>query len=85
MQKEHTAESLRLEAVQVQVMSYFKKRGLSEATVRENNVAQHRINANDVAIAFPYVQDGKIVNCKYRDGNKRFWQVKDSLKASLTV
>lgn len=80
MQKEHTPESLRLEAVQQQVLNYFKKRGLSEATVRENNVAQHRINANDVAIAFPYVQDGKIVNCKYRDGNKRFWQVKNSLK-----
>lgn len=83
--KEHTAESLRLEAVQQGVLSYFKKRGLSEATIRENNVGQHRINATDVAIAFPYVQDGKILNCKYRDANKRFWQVKDSLKVLITV
>ncbi|KAG0591560.1 hypothetical protein M758_1G180600 [Ceratodon purpureus] len=80
VKKEHTAESLRLEAVQAQVLSYFKKRGLSEATIRENNVAQHRINATDLAIAFPYVQDGKILNCKYRDANKRFWQVKESAK-----
>lgn len=81
VQKMHTAESLRLEAVQQGVLNYFKTRGLSEATIRENNVGQHRINfTSEVAIAFPYLQDGKIVNCKYRDANKRFWQVKDSLK-----
>lgn len=80
LKKDYTAESLGLEVVQDKVLSYFKKRGLSEETVRQNNVAQHWANTTDLAIAFPYVQDGEILNCKFRDGNKRFWQVKNAPK-----
>lgn len=28
-----------------------------------------------IAIAFPYRRDGKLVSCKYRDIDKKFWQV----------
>lgn len=52
------------------LVQYFKVRGISEKTLQRAGVLQ-----SDDALAFVYKQgDGKIVNCKFRDSLKRFWE-----------
>ncbi|KAK1554098.1 hypothetical protein Q3G72_007910 [Acer saccharum] len=41
---------------------------------------QKRYGDNEIAIAFTYRRKGKLLNCKYRDITKRFWQEKDAEK-----
>lgn len=77
---ELTVETLGLDAVQDKIMAYFGTRGLSKKTIIANRVAQHLTYNKELAIAFPYIRDGQIVNCKYRDAKKKFWQVKDAVK-----
>jgi len=73
--------------LQAEALEFFKARGISAATLEACGVRQE----NDVwcpalqgkvpwAIAFPYYRDGQIVNIKYRDPEKRFWQVKGAEK-----
>ena len=78
--KEHTQESLRLEPVQRDILGWLESRGLSETTIYENSIRQHVTNSGDLAIAFPYLQESRIMNCKFRDKDKKFWQVKDAAK-----
>ncbi|KAL0032240.1 hypothetical protein WJX79_000205 [Trebouxia sp. C0005] len=65
-------------------LAYFASRGISEGTLRRNQVAQESTwmpgqPAGD-AIAFPYLRNGEVVNVKYRTMNKCFRQVKGAEK-----
>lgn len=78
--KDFTEENLRLEQISDQdLCDYFASRKISRETLQRNGVMQTRRN-NKMAIAFTYRKDGKIVNCKYRDAQKHFWQEKHGEK-----
>ncbi|KAK4852087.1 hypothetical protein QYF36_021025 [Acer negundo] len=75
-----TEESLELEPLCDQLIGYFSERLISWRTLERNRVMQKRYGDNEIAIAFTYRQKGKLLNCKYRDINKRFWQENDAEK-----
>lgn len=77
--REITEDSLELEPLGNELRAYFAERLVSAETLRRNRVMQKRCG-HEVVIAFPYWQNGKLVNCKYRDSNKKFWQEKDTVK-----
>lgn len=77
--KEITEENLELESPCRELLGYFAERMISEETLRRNSVLQRRYG-DQIAIAFTYKRDGKLVSCKYRDINKRFWQERDTEK-----
>lgn len=59
------------------VAAYFLGRGLFESTMKRFKIAegQHffpQVGQKRNAIMFPYFRDGKLVNVKYRDGQKNF-------------
>ncbi|KAJ7555037.1 hypothetical protein O6H91_05G019600 [Diphasiastrum complanatum] len=62
------------------LVSYFQNRCITLVTLKRNGVMQLVRSNNQVAIAFPLKQDGKIVNCKYRGTPKHFWQEKGGEK-----
>ncbi|KAE9461472.1 hypothetical protein C3L33_06629, partial [Rhododendron williamsianum] len=72
-------ESLELEPPCGELLSYFAERMISRETLQRNSVMQRRWN-DEIVIAFPYRRNGVLVNCKYRDINKKFWQEKDTEK-----
>ncbi|XVF74992.1 hypothetical protein PTKIN_Ptkin13bG0153500 [Pterospermum kingtungense] len=72
-----TVESLQLEPLCDQVIGYFAERMISAETLKRNAVMQKKVG-NEIAIAFTYWHKGDLVNCKYRDITKRFWQEKDT-------
>ncbi|XP_057972058.1 twinkle homolog protein, chloroplastic/mitochondrial isoform X2 [Malania oleifera] len=74
-----TLESLELEPLCNELLAYFAERSISGETLRRNSVMQKRVH-DEIAIAFTYQRDGVLVNCKYRDVNKKFWQEKDTQK-----
>lgn len=65
--------SLHLEPLCAELVRYFAERMISRETLRRNSVMQRRYG-EQIVIAFAYRKDGVLVNCKYRDINKRFWQ-----------
>ncbi|KAJ4982412.1 hypothetical protein NE237_033249 [Protea cynaroides] len=73
-----TEESLGLEPLCDELLAYFAERMISGETLRRNAVMQK--SGRELAIAFTYRRNGKLVNCKYRDINKRFWQERDAEK-----
>ncbi|KAK3188776.1 hypothetical protein Dsin_028337 [Dipteronia sinensis] len=75
-----TEESLELEPLCDQLIGYFSERLITRRTLERNRVMQKRYGDNEVAIAFTYRRKGKLLNCKYRDITKRFWQEKDAEK-----
>ncbi|KAK3198238.1 hypothetical protein Dsin_021653 [Dipteronia sinensis] len=75
-----TEESLELEPLCDQLIGYFSERLITRWTLERNRVMQKRYGDNEIAIAFTYRRKGKLLNCKYRDINKRFWQEKDAEK-----
>ncbi|KAL1098721.1 hypothetical protein V6Z11_D05G117300 [Gossypium hirsutum] len=52
---------------------------ISSETLKRNAIMQKR-SGNKIAIAFTYWRKGELVNCKYRDLAKRFWQEKNTEK-----
>ncbi|XP_021907538.1 primase homolog protein-like, partial [Carica papaya] len=75
-----TEQSLSLEPLCDQVIrEYFAVRMISAETLQRNGVMQKKVD-NQIAIAFTYRRKKLLVNCKYRDLNKRFWQEKDAEK-----
>lgn len=58
------------------VVSWFKKRGISEKTLFKEKIAFGE--SHD--IQFPYFKGGEIVNIKHRSHPKKFWQEKDAEK-----
>ncbi|KAK1573049.1 hypothetical protein Q3G72_033084 [Acer saccharum] len=75
-----TEESLELEPLCDQLIGYFSERLITRRTLERNRVMQKRYGDNEIAIAFTYRRKGKLLNCKYRDITKRFWQEKDAEK-----
>ncbi|KAK9152410.1 hypothetical protein Syun_010719 [Stephania yunnanensis] len=71
-----TEENLGLEPLCKELLVYFAERMISGETLRRNAVMQK--SGDQVAIAFTYRRNGALVNCKYRDINKRFWQERDA-------
>lgn len=67
------------------IFSFFKKRGISREVLERNKVgAEMTYMPNEgkevMSIAFPFYENGEVVNIKYRDLNKNFKQVKDARK-----
>lgn len=62
------------------VIEYFKKRGISEKTLKLNDIQYNnsvyflQIKKKTSAICFPYKRGGEVVNVKYRSGEKHFRQ-----------
>ncbi|KAJ7555040.1 hypothetical protein O6H91_05G019600 [Diphasiastrum complanatum] len=75
-----TADHLGLTPLSQELVSYFQNRCITLVTLKRNGVMQLVRSNNQVAIAFPLKQDGKIVNCKYRGTPKHFWQEKGGEK-----
>jgi twinkle protein len=74
-----TEEDLKLEQISEQIREYFASRQISVDTLQRNGVMQTRRN-NKAVIAFTYRRTGKIVNCKYRNLQKLYWQEKNAEK-----
>ena len=67
------------------VLTYFKDRGISEITLESNKIGygpvwMPAVDKEVNAIQFPFYKNGKVVNIKYRDGQKHFRQAKDAEK-----
>ena len=67
------------------MVAWFASRGISEATLERNGVAQEVVwspahKERRPSIAFPYTRNGEIVNVKYRTEDKHFTQVKGAEK-----
>ncbi|XP_044496991.1 twinkle homolog protein, chloroplastic/mitochondrial isoform X2 [Mangifera indica] len=78
--REVTEEGLQLEPLSDELLGYFAERMITSKTLQRNRVMQKRCGNDEVVIAFTYQKQGKLVNCKYRDIVKRFWQEKDTEK-----
>eukprot|EP01018_Ginkgo_biloba_P012018 Gb_13380 [translate_table: standard] len=74
-----TEENMHLQPISGEVYEYFAERQISGETLRRNGVMKTERN-NQTVIAFTYRKGGRIVNCKYRDVKKRFWQEKSGEK-----
>ncbi|KAK8581374.1 hypothetical protein V6N13_144403 [Hibiscus sabdariffa] len=77
VKRQVTVESLQLEPLCNQLIAYFAERMISAETLKRNGIMQKK-SGYEIAIAFPYWCKGNLVNCKYRDKAKRFWQEKDT-------
>ncbi|KAK2658257.1 hypothetical protein Ddye_004790 [Dipteronia dyeriana] len=75
-----TEDSLELEPLCDQLIGYFSERLITRRTLERNRVMQKKYGDNEISIAFTYRRKGKLLNCKYRDIAKRFWQEKDAEK-----
>ena len=60
--------------------NYLNKRGISDNTIAAFNLFTKKDN-----LCFPYYCDGKIVNCKTRTDEKRFYQIKDARKTLYNI
>jgi len=66
-------------------VKWFASRGISEATIKRNRIGYGKAympaaGEEVTCIQFPYVRQGEVVNIKFRDGQKRFCQVKGAEK-----
>ena len=67
-------------AMSAGAVKWFADRGITPEVLQRNRVTtasafMPQLNAETVAIAFPYYRDGEAVNCKYRDNAKNFRMV----------
>ncbi len=65
------------------VVSYFKKRGISQATLDKFMIFSKeewmpQTGKAENCICFPYLRDAELVNVKFRDARKNFRMVKDA-------
>ncbi|XP_030960881.1 twinkle homolog protein, chloroplastic/mitochondrial isoform X2 [Quercus lobata] len=74
IKREISVENLQLEPLCDQIVGYFAERLISRETLQRNSVMQKSCAGDQLVIAFTYWKDGKLVSCKYRDSNKKFWQ-----------
>ena len=83
--KEYSAPTSDFEKLNDKVIEWFSGRGISEATLKTFKISQGvswmpRVNKEVNTIQFNYFQEGKLINIKYRDGNKNFKLFKDAEK-----
>ena len=62
------------------VLDWFASRGIPESVLARNRISygpvyMPQLEQEVPAIQFPYVRNGEVVNCKYRDGHKYFRMV----------
>lgn len=67
------------ESISPRIMEWLEKRGISEQTATNSGVYTTG-DGNETTIVFPSLDDGVVVNRKYRGPNKKFWQDKDGQK-----
>lgn len=77
--RELSEEGLKLQPLAEQQIEFLASRGISTETLLRNGVKGIIQNGENI-LAFPYWEDGKIVSCKYRTLDKRFWQEKNTRK-----
>lgn len=58
-------------------LEWFKGRGITEPVLQRNRITAAKVFMPQVgaevgAVAFPYLRNGEVVNCKYRDREKHF-------------
>ena len=70
-QKKYIKPDSIIEMPGLRMLDYFKKRGISEQTVKD-----FKIKNKDNSIVFQYFKDGELVNNKYRTLDKKQWQEK---------
>lgn len=80
-----TKPSPKFEPLSSAVVAWFASRGITEATLARNGVAQEVVwspahKDKRPCVAFPYTRNGEIVNVKYRTEDKHFTQVKGAEK-----
>ncbi|KAK8969185.1 hypothetical protein KSP40_PGU015121 [Platanthera guangdongensis] len=75
-----TEKGLFLQPLCPEIIEFFNSRGISAETLRRNAVMQRRLGNGEIVIAFTYRRNGKLVNCKYRNIEKKFSQEKDTEK-----
>ncbi|EPS68730.1 hypothetical protein M569_06038, partial [Genlisea aurea] len=63
-----------LQPVTPEIITYFAERMISEETLRRNAVMGKTKHNNTLYIAFTYWRNGELINCKYRDHSKNFFQ-----------
>ena len=66
-----------------ELLSFFKKRGISEKTLLSNKVSEGKeyipqAGEERNTIQFNYYRNNELINIKYRDGDKNFKLVKDA-------
>lgn len=70
------------------VVEWFKKRGISEETLLKNDIQYNdsvyfpQIKKKSGAICFPYKQEGKVIDVKYR-GNEKCFKTEKNAKKTL--
>lgn len=62
------------------VVEWFKRRGIDEYTLKQNQIGYGQSFKDAKAIQFPYFRNGEVVNIKHRTKDKRFRQEKNAEK-----
>tara|TARA_B100000902_G_scaffold224984_1_gene213633 strand:- start:4511 stop:6211 length:1701 start_codon:yes stop_codon:yes gene_type:complete len=75
----------KLNAYSESIISWFKERGISENTMKDNGIHEGKeympqVQSEVKTIQFKYFKDSKLINIKYRDAKKNFKLVKDAEK-----
>lgn len=68
-----------LQLLSAELVDFFARRGISQATLETAGVMQERLYAPPLremadTIAFTYRRKGQLINIKYRTVDKKFWQ-----------
>lgn len=68
-----------------EVIAFFESRGITEEVLRRNKIGAEKtfmpgLGKEVLAIAFPYFENGQVVNIKYRSLDKSFKQVANAKK-----
>uniref|UniRef100_A0A1D1YS60 DNA primase/helicase n=1 Tax=Anthurium amnicola TaxID=1678845 RepID=A0A1D1YS60_9ARAE len=74
-----TEEDIQLEPLCNEIIQWFFERMITAETLRRNGIMQRKLN-NEIFVAFPYKRNGKLISCKYRSSEKKFFQEKDTEK-----
>ncbi|KAJ3679333.1 hypothetical protein LUZ60_017344 [Juncus effusus] len=75
-----TEQGLDLRPLNDDLISYFQSRGISGETLRRNKVMAKMSPIGVPVIAFTYRRNDVLINCKYRELPKKFWQESDTEK-----
>ncbi|XP_002961986.2 twinkle homolog protein, chloroplastic/mitochondrial isoform X2 [Selaginella moellendorffii] len=80
---EFSRTSLNLQPLSDDVIKWFATRGISQKVLQRNRVEQI-YSGSELAIAFPYYKENKIIDCKYRTiPEKRFWKARGAARRTF--
>ena len=88
--KEYSAPVSDFAPLNDKILSWFEDRGISKETLEHFKVSQGvswmpNVNKEVNTIQFNYLQEGELINIKYRDGNKNFKLFKNAEKIFYNV